>query len=74
MRLASVAVVFRTSVSTTVAVEVYCHKGGVVTDRPRASSDRLLLLKCCFTSAETVGLLGTGAEDVHLDFQTAPEL
>ena len=31
-------------------------------------------LKCCFTSAETVGLLGTGAQDVHLDFHTAPEL
>ena len=25
-------------------------------------------LKCCFTSTETVGLLGTGAQDVHLDF------
>ena len=33
----------------------------------------LLLLKCCFTSAETVGLLGTGAQDVHLDFHTTPE-
>ena len=28
-------------------------------------------LKCCFTSTETVGLLGTGAQDVHLDFRTA---
>ena len=27
-----------------------------------------------FTSTETVGLLGTGAQDVHLDFHTAPEL
>ena len=34
----------------------------------------LLLLKCCFTSTETVGLLGTGAQDVYLDFHTAPEL
>ena len=34
----------------------------------------MLLLKCCFTSTETVGLLGTGAQDVHLDFHTAPEL
>ena len=33
-----------------------------------------MLLKCCFTSTETVGLLGTGAHDVHLDFHTAPEL
>ena len=31
-------------------------------------------LKFCFTSTETVGLLGTGAQDVHLDFHTAPEL
>ena len=32
-------------------------------------------LKCCFTSTETVGLLGTGAQDVLLDgFHTAPEL
>ena len=29
-------------------------------------------LKCCFTSTETVGLLGTEAQDVHLDFHTAP--
>ena len=32
------------------------------------------LLKCCFTSTETVDLLGTGAQDGHLDFHTAPEL
>ena len=32
------------------------------------------LFKSCFTSTETVGLLGTGAQDVHLDFNTAPEL
>ena len=31
-------------------------------------------LKCCFTSTETVGLLGTGAQDGHLDFHSAPEL
>ena len=30
-------------------------------------------LKCCFTSTETEDLLGTGAQDVHLDFHTAPE-
>ena len=29
---------------------------------------------CGFTSTETEGLLGTGAQDVHLDFHTAPEL
>ena len=33
-----------------------------------------LLLKCCFTSTETVGLLGTGAQDGHLPVDTAPEL
>ena len=38
------------------------------------SSYGLCWLKCCFTSTETVGLLGTGAQDVHLDFHTAPEL
>ena len=32
------------------------------------------MVQCCFTSTETVGLLGTGARDVHLDFHTAPEL
>ena len=29
-----------------------------------------LKLKCCFTSTETVGLLGTGAQDGHVDFLT----
>ena len=33
----------------------------------------ILMLKCGFTSTETVGLLGTGAQDVHLDYHTAPE-
>ena len=32
------------------------------------------LAECCFTSTETVGLLGTGAQDGHLDSHTAPEL
>ena len=31
------------------------------------------LVECCFTSTETVGLLGTGAQDGHLDFHTAPK-
>ena len=31
-------------------------------------------LKCCITSTETVGLLGTGAQDGPLDFHTAPDL
>ena len=34
----------------------------------------LVVVECCFTSTETVGLLGTGAQDGHLDFHTAPEL
>ena len=32
------------------------------------------LAECCFTSTETVGLLGTRAQDGHLDFHTPPEL
>ena len=32
------------------------------------------LVECCFLSTETVGLLGTGAQDGHLDFHTASEL
>ena len=39
----------------------------------KAGNDRWLVERC-FTSTETVGLLGTGAQDVHLDFHTAPEL
>ena len=30
--------------------------------------------KCCFGSRETVGLLGTESQDVHLHFHTASEL
>ena len=33
----------------------------------------LQLVECCFMSTETVGLLRTGAQDVHSDFHTAPE-
>ena len=32
------------------------------------------LVGCCFTSTETIGLLGSGAQDGHRDFHTAPEL
>ena len=35
---------------------------------------RTYAVKCCITSTETVGLSGTGAQDGHLDFHTAPEL
>ena len=34
----------------------------------------VVLAECCFTPTETVGLLGTAAQDDHLDFHTAPEL
>ena len=30
--------------------------------------------ECCFASTKTVGLLGTGAQDGHLEFHTVPEL
>ena len=33
-----------------------------------------LMVECCFTSTETIGLIGMGAQDGHLDFHTAPEL
>ena len=32
------------------------------------------LVECCFTSTKTVGILGTGAQDGHLDLHTVPEL
>ena len=38
----------------------------------RGEKLNIIMMKCCFTSIETVGLLGTGAQDGHLDFHTAP--
>ena len=35
---------------------------------------KLVEVSSCFTSTETVELLGTGAQDVHLDFHTSPEI
>ena len=32
-----------------------------------------MLVECYFTSTETVGLLGTGAQDGHLNFHTASD-
>ena len=32
------------------------------------------LVECCFMTTETIGLLGTGAQDSNLNFHTAPEL
>ena len=57
------------------------HKGGGTDTEIRKLEKKILLpqfpaglVVCCFTSAETIGLLGTGAQDGHLDFHTAPEL
>ena len=57
------------------------HEGGGTDTEIRKLEKKILLpqfpaglVVCCFTSAETVGLLGTGAQDGHLDFHTAPEL
>ena len=43
-------------------------------DRSTNRSNSPLMLRYCFTATETVGLLGTGTQDGHLDFHTAPEL
>ena len=40
----------------------------------RTELNIVIMVECCFTSTETVGLLGTGAQDGYLDFHTAPEL
>ena len=42
--------------------------------KPKSFESSWLKRNCCFTSTETVGLLGTGSQDGHLDFHTAPEL
>ena len=48
--------------------------GWWLTAKPNWLTKSAYLVECCFTSTETVGLLGTGAQDGHLDFHTAPEL
>ena len=50
-----------------------CRKARLGKGDDRSKQGLLLLSKCCFTSTETVGLLGTGAQDGHLDFHTAPQ-
>ena len=52
----------------------FCSRPHVLPLGQTGSQTSLVTLKCCFTSTETVGLLGTGAQDVHLDSHTAPEL
>ena len=43
-----------------------------VTDDTRGHCHNLtgFLVECCFTSTETVGVLGMGAQDGPLDFRT----
>ena len=53
------------------------HGGGLVVLRDLNTGirrQRVSVVKCCFTSTETLGLIGTGAQDGHLDFHTAPGL
>ena len=50
------------------------HKRSKLRDDPDFQLVKDWLIECCFTSTETVGLLGTGAQDGHLHFHTAPEL
>ena len=51
------------------------RRGGGGGQKHDRAEERLIdLVECCFTSTETVGLFGTGAQDVHLDIHTAPEL
>ena len=65
-------------VTVTLAIGIYiaakpnlllCHWRGSCQDTARKE-----LVECCFTSTETIGSLGTGALDGHLDSHTAPEL
>ena len=51
------------------------QRGGPQNDRQVPDADRQgLVVECCFTATETVGLLGTGGQDGHHDFHTVPEL
>ena len=36
----------------------------------RTELNIVITIECCFTSTKTVGLLGTGTQDDHLDFHT----
>ena len=55
-----------------------CGTGQYFTNLDRKKNEQYHLnrkkFECCFTTTETVGLLGTGAQDGNLDFHTAPEL
>ena len=64
-------------------VLVYMHTAASIVDARKATSTtevvgsfgytQVFLDECCFTSTKTVGFLGTGAQDGHLDFHTAHE-
>ena len=52
------------------AKSVMADSGGSVPES-RQARGAVRLVECCFTSTETIGLLGTEAQDGHLDFDTA---
>ena len=53
---------------------IICDGGTLPAGLPGPPEAAILVVECCFTSTETVGLIGTGAQDGHFDFHTAPEL
>ena len=55
-------------------VPVFFGQGHFPRSCPPSLGLQLLLLKCCFTSTDTIGILGMGAQDGHLDFHATPEL
>ena len=57
-------------------IERYCFFSDISRDTAETTECRRKegLVECCFTSTETVGLLGTRAQDCHHHFHTAPEL
>ena len=57
--------------SRTCENEAWLQKVTVCTNR---KGELTFWLSVALRPTKTVGLLGTGAQDVHLDFHTAPEL
>ena len=58
----------------TVSVDVKQHSTPTLRDTVRNRDPRGWLVQCCFMPTKTVSGLGTTAQDVHLDFHTAPNL
>ena len=54
--------------------QIWSNLPGCPKHRTRRAMNFATLLKCGFTSTETVGLFVMGDQDDHLDFHTAPEL